>query len=60
MVEAARIVGLVYVAYFILAVAGMTLRNMPLQLVGTGSADGAWLVLRRDGDRPLHRAPGLP
>jgi hypothetical protein len=32
-----RIVGLVYVAYFILAVAGMTLRNMPLQLVGTAA-----------------------
>ena len=30
-----RMAGFVYVAYFALAIAGATLRNMPLQLVGT-------------------------
>jgi hypothetical protein len=29
-----KIVGLVYVAFFLLSLAGMTLRNVPLQLVG--------------------------
>ena len=32
-----RIVGLVYVAFLLLSLAGMTLRNMPLQLVGSAT-----------------------
>jgi hypothetical protein len=30
-----KVVGLVYVVYFVLALAGMTLRSVPLQLAGT-------------------------
>lgn len=32
-----KIVGLVYVAFLLLSLAGMTLRNMPLQLVGNAT-----------------------
>ena len=32
-----KVVGLVYVAYFVLALAGMTLRSVPLQLAGTAT-----------------------
>jgi hypothetical protein len=32
-----KVVGLVYVAYFLLALAGMTLRSVPLQLAGTAA-----------------------
>ncbi len=32
-----RIVGLVYVAFLLLSLAGMTLRNLPLQLVGSAT-----------------------
>ena len=32
-----KIVGLVYVAFLLLSLAGMTLRNMPLQLIGSAT-----------------------
>ena len=32
-----KIVGFVYVAFLLLSLAGMTLRNLPLQLVGSGT-----------------------
>jgi hypothetical protein len=37
MVKAVTIVGLVYIAFLLLSLAGMTLRNVPLQLVGNAT-----------------------
>lgn len=42
-----KIVGLVYVAFLLLSLAGMTLRNMPLQLVGNATGFVLALLLYR-------------
>jgi hypothetical protein len=42
-----KIVGLVYVAFLLLSLAGMTLRNMPLQLVGSATGFALAVLLYR-------------
>lgn len=42
-----QIVGLVYVAFLLLSLVGMTLRNVPLQLVGNATGFGLAVLLYR-------------